>query len=116
MYTVRYNDGFTFSYGNWPYTLEIVKKIFFTDFRNFINRYIERFRKSEPKSREERMKEMQIRKQEFWWLQSDATQNKDTSFSCSDKVEGEVTFGSSNNLKSHSKQGMRVSWLRNGTK
>ncbi|XP_035825402.1 uncharacterized protein LOC101856510 [Aplysia californica] len=34
-----------------------------------LQRYIDRFRHSAPKSREERLKEREQRKQEFWWLQ-----------------------------------------------
>ncbi|KAH9513898.1 hypothetical protein Btru_031693 [Bulinus truncatus] len=52
-----------------------------TDFSNdgtaesVLKRYIERFRYSDPKPREERLKERDKTKQEFWWLKSSQGSN-----------------------------------------
>ncbi|RUS79819.1 hypothetical protein EGW08_012418 [Elysia chlorotica] len=73
-----------------------------------LQKYINRFRESEPKSREERMKEKEMQKQEFWWLQSGAKQKRDTSNSNSDKMEREMNFGINKNLKNDSKQGIKL--------
>ncbi|CAL1527677.1 unnamed protein product [Lymnaea stagnalis] len=40
-----------------------------------LQRYIERFRNSPPKPREERLKELEATKQEFWWLGSSPASN-----------------------------------------
>ncbi|GFR66921.1 proline and serine-rich 3 [Elysia marginata] len=73
-----------------------------------LHKYIERFRKSEPKSREERMKEMHKRKQEFWWLQSDAKQNEDLSSFISNEDEEPVKLEDNRDSRNSPYQDMKL--------
>ncbi|GFO18319.1 proline and serine-rich protein 3 [Plakobranchus ocellatus] len=68
-----------------------------------LGKYIERFRRAEPKSREERMREAKTRQREFWWLQSDSKPNKDH-VSIHDEFKQQNTVTSTNNLKNEKSQ------------